>query len=439
MTTFTDWINTLDSFVWGPAMLVLIFVVLFPIIRSLIYSFQSVKPEGGRFRATWVWFDNYRFMGSDPAVRRAEAIEFFASHVDDLRRLGISSLLIFGSVARDEARAYILQRYGDRFLPEKPPVYRTKAKGAQEAHEAIRPTSVANTPDRLKPFLDVRQLKLYTLIWQRAVASQMSHSRYENVLVSVDAATEAKNGFLLEASSSQCVFEGFEKLYREHADEPEAREGEGTLLPELKKGEKLSYAGSEKEQRFTQPPARYTEATLVKALEQKGIGRPSTYAAILSTIQDREYVRLENGRLFPTELGTLVNEQLVKNFPKILDVEFTAMMENQLDRIEEGTLERLATLKPVFGSGDAATLTAGNSTALSDGAATVLLDPIACPDLGPIAEVIGDVEWVVHAASQDLPCLAELGLKHQQQGQKEQSHFRFVGEGQKLHQRECYL
>ncbi len=238
--------------------------------------------------------------------------------------------------AVSEIREFVASEFGPEYVPSRPHRYTSKSKFAQEAHEAIRPTSVANTPDRLKPFLDVRQLKLYTLIWQRAVASQMSHSRYENVLVSVDAATEAKNGFLLEASSSQCVFEGFEKLYREHADEPEAREGEGTLLPELKKGEKLSYAGSEKEQRFTQPPARYTEATLVKALEQKGIGRPSTYAPTLSVIQYRDYVVKETGRFRPTKLGRVVNDLLNEHFPRIVDVGFTAKMEGQLDDVAQG-------------------------------------------------------------------------------------------------------
>ena len=238
--------------------------------------------------------------------------------------------------AVSEIRDFIASEFGAEFVPSRPHRYTSKSKFAQEAHEAIRPTSVANTPDRLKPFLDARQLKLYTLIWQRAVASQMSPSRYENIVVSVDAVTDGAGGFLLEASSSRCVFEGFEKLYREHADEPETGEGEGAQLPDLKKGEKLSYAASEKEQKFTQPPARYTEATLVKALEQKGIGRPSTYAPTLSVIQYRDYVVKETGKFRPTKLGRVVNDLLNEHFPRVVDVGFTARMEGQLDDVAQG-------------------------------------------------------------------------------------------------------
>jgi len=238
--------------------------------------------------------------------------------------------------AVSEIRDFIGSEFGPEYVPSRPHRYTSKSKFAQEAHEAIRPTGITNTPERLKAFLDARQLKLYTLIWQRAIASQMSPSVYENVTVSVDAATTGSGGFLLEAVSSRCTFQGFERLYRERSDEAEQGEDEGLQLPELKQGERLAYAGSDKEQKFTQPPARYTEATLVRALEQKGIGRPSTYAPTLSVIQYREYVMKEAGRFRPTKLGLVVNDLLSEHFPRIVDVGFTAKMETQLDDVAQG-------------------------------------------------------------------------------------------------------
>jgi len=235
-----------------------------------------------------------------------------------------------------EIRDFVAAEFGQEFVPAKPHRYTSKSKFAQEAHEAIRPTSVANTPERMKAFLDARQLRLYTLIWQRAVASQMSPSVYDNLTVTVDAVTKANDGFLLEAGSSRCTFQGFERLYRERADEPEPGDDEGTQLPDLKEGEKLAYADSEREQKFTQPPARYTEATLVKMLEQKGIGRPSTYAPTLSVIQYREYVMKEAGRFRPTKLGIVVNDLLNEHFPRVVDIGFTAKMEGQLDDVAQG-------------------------------------------------------------------------------------------------------
>jgi len=240
------------------------------------------------------------------------------------------------TAAVSEIRDFIGTEFGPDYLPSKPHRYTSKSKFAQEAHEAIRPTSVANTPERLKAFLDARQLKLYTLIWQRAIASQMSPSLYENITVAIDAATTGDAGFLLEAASSRCTFQGFEKLYRERSDEAEQGEDEGLQLPDLGKGEGLTHAGSDKEQKFTQPPARYTEASLVKTLEQKGIGRPSTYAPTLSVIQYRDYVAKEAGRFRPTKLGFVVNDLLSEHFPRIVDVGFTANMEAQLDDVAQG-------------------------------------------------------------------------------------------------------
>ncbi|NLE94529.1 MAG: type I DNA topoisomerase [Dehalococcoidia bacterium] len=246
-----------------------------------------------------------------------------------------------------EIRDYITSRYGPSYVPPKPHLYASKGKFAQEAHEAIRPTSVANTPEKVKPYLDAAQLKLYTLIWQRAVASQMAAAISEVTTAGIDARLHDDSGFVLEATSSRMKFPGFSKLYVESLDEPDSEE-QRTALPELVKGEQLHYRAADKEQKFTQPPARYTEATLVKALEQKGIGRPSTYAPTLSVIQMREYVVKEAGRFVPTKLGYVVNDLLVEHFPKVVDIGFTAHMEGQLDSIAGGELEWVGVVRDFY-------------------------------------------------------------------------------------------
>jgi DNA topoisomerase-1 len=246
-----------------------------------------------------------------------------------------------------EIRAYVAQTFGPEYLPAKPHLYASRGKFAQEAHEAIRPTSVANTPDTVKPFLDTAQLKLYTLIWQRAVASQMAPSVSEVVTVGIDAVT-AENGTLqLEASSSKVKFAGFTRLYVESSDETEGDE-QRVLLPDVRAGERLRYLDADKEQRFTQPPPRFTEATLVKALEQKGIGRPSTYAPTLSVIQTREYVVKEAGKFVPTKLGYVVSDLLVTHFPKVVDIDFTAHLEGELDEIARGEREWVAVVRDFY-------------------------------------------------------------------------------------------
>ena len=237
--------------------------------------------------------------------------------------------------AVSEIRDYVTKAFGSEYVPSKPNRYASKGKFAQEAHEAIRPTSVERTPDSMKSFLNQQQLRLYRLIWQRAVASQMAPAIYESTNVSVDAATGARTGFVLEATTSRMKFPGFTALYIEASDdtvEPEER----CALPDLKKGEHLDYLESTKEQKFTQPPPRFTEATLVKALEQKGIGRPSTYAPTLSVIQQRDYVLKEAGRFRPTKLGAIVTDLLKEHFPNIVDVGFTAHMEEELDDVAQG-------------------------------------------------------------------------------------------------------
>ena len=255
--------------------------------------------------------------------------------------------------AISEARGFIGEKYGAKFLPPKPRSFARKAKWAQEAHEAIRPTRIYRQPEQLKPFLNPAQLKLYELIWKRMVASQMSAALYDTTNVEIEASNTENQpeGYLLKASSSVVKFLGFIVVYSESRDEDERGESPdfiGVSLPKLRIGDKLIYRGTFPEQCFTQPPPRYTEATLIKALEQKGIGRPSTYAPILSTIQERDYVNKADGKFHPTELGITVNKILTAHFPKIVDPGFTAQMEEQLDEIAQGKYEWIAALQEFY-------------------------------------------------------------------------------------------
>ncbi len=240
--------------------------------------------------------------------------------------------------AQAEARAYIAQRYGEKFMPPRPPVYRTRAKGAQEAHEAIRPTSVFREPEAIREHLSRDQYRLYRLIWQRFLASQMEPAVYDTVTVEVAAGPDGMaedRPYLFRATGSTLRFPGFLMVYEEAADE-DAEEEKTQQIPPLKVDELLDLVRLIPEQHFTQPPPRYTEATLIRALEEYGIGRPSTYAPILSTIQQRGYVRRDGRRLVPTETGFLVNDLLVEHFPEVMDYGFTAEMEARLDEIASG-------------------------------------------------------------------------------------------------------
>ena len=250
-----------------------------------------------------------------------------------------------------EAREFIDEKYGAKFLPPKPRSFTKKAMWAQEAHEAIRPTKIYRQPEQIKPFLNPAQLKLYELIWKRMVASQMSAALYDTTNADIEASNfggeKQHRGYLLRASSSVVKFPGFMVVYSERRDEDER--GESLVsLPQLKIGDKLIYLGTFPEQCFTQPPPRYTEATLIKALEQKGIGRPSTYAPIISTIQERDYVNKANGKFHPTELGVIISKILAEHFPKIVDPGFTAQMEEQLDEIARGKYEWITALQEFY-------------------------------------------------------------------------------------------
>ena len=262
--------------------------------------------------------------------------------------------------AQVEAARYIVERFGQRFVPEQPPAYRS-GRGAQEAHEAIRPTSVYRDPASLQEFLTKDQLALYTLIWNRFVASQMPPAIYDVTTVEVQGGR-----FTLRASGRIQRFAGFMQIYVEGKDEapkvkPEEARDEAAeeavveeeadmALPPLEVGETLRLLAITPAQHFTQPPPRYTEATLVKELEELGIGRPSTYAAILGVIQNRDYVVKEKGKFRPTELGGIVVDLLVESFPRVMDYEFTARMETTLDEIEEGQKNWLEEMRRFYGA-----------------------------------------------------------------------------------------
>lgn len=240
------------------------------------------------------------------------------------------------SSAIEETRTYISEKYGADFIPAKHRVFTKKAKGAQEAHEAIRPTKVEREPGLIKSFLTTDQLKLYELIWKRMVASQMSDALFDTTSIDIEAKDpREKTVYILRASGSVPRFIGFLTLYSEGKDEAES-DDESKKLPQLTKGDALRLQELFPEQHFTQPPPRYNEATLVKTLEEKGIGRPSTYAPIISTIRKRGYVERKDGRFYPLDLGNVVNDVLVEHFPRIVDIGFTAQMEEQLDEISRG-------------------------------------------------------------------------------------------------------
>ncbi|HXG41746.1 MAG TPA: type I DNA topoisomerase [Dehalococcoidia bacterium] len=237
--------------------------------------------------------------------------------------------------ALEEVRDYIRQQIGAEFLPRAPRQYKTKVKNAQEAHEAIRPTSVRRDPESLRPYLTDDQLKLYTLIWQRTLACQIADARYEARSVEIAARPSSGEPLLLRASSSVLLFPGYRQLYIEGSDDEEDQDGAGAI-PELSPGDVLALLDLTPRQHFTEPPRRYSEASLIKALEEKGIGRPSTYAVIIATLLERGYVEREGRQLRPTDLGRLVNDLLVQHFPEFVDVDFTAEMEDRLDEIARG-------------------------------------------------------------------------------------------------------
>jgi len=260
------------------------------------------------------------------------------------------------SSAQSAAREEIARRYGAEFVPERPPVYSRKAKGAQEAHEAIRPTSPHRDPASVKPFLSTQQFRLYQLIWQRFIASQMRPAVLDQTGVDIAAGAlrEIEAGgdapFLFRATGSVIKFPGYMAVYQAGRDEGDAEdELEKGALPVVEVGENLDLLQLIPEQHFTQPPPRFTEASLVKALEEQGIGRPSTYAPTVATLAARGYVATEQRKLAATELGLIVNDLLVEHFPRVFDVGFTSQMEEELDEIASGERSWIPTLHEFYG------------------------------------------------------------------------------------------
>ena len=255
------------------------------------------------------------------------------------------SLNLAESALREIAEL-VRAEFGREYAIAEPRRFKTRSRNAQEAHEAIRPTSVFRTPDRVAAALDRDQLRLYTLIWQRTVATQMAQARFNQVGVDIDAVAGAAR-YRLRSTGRTMVFDGHLRVYAEGRDDAADEDGD-RRLPELSAEQALRLLELLPEQHFTQPPPRFTEASLVKTLEELGIGRPSTYASIISTIQDRGYVRLEERRFFPNDVGEVVTDKLIEHFPDIVNVNFTAEMEEDLDEIAEGELQRVQVLRQFY-------------------------------------------------------------------------------------------
>ncbi len=246
--------------------------------------------------------------------------------------------------AISEIREFIAERYGNKAVPSKPQQYKTKSKNAQEAHEAIRPTSVLRTPEDMKAYLSADQLKLYTLVWQRALASQMVHATLNTVAVDLGCG----KGNTFRANGSTVVNPGFMSVYLEGQDDSKADKDEN-LLPPMSVGDVVTLNKIRPEQHFTEPPPRYSEASLVRALEEHDIGRPSTYASIISTLLQREYVELVTKRFHPTDVGRVVGKFLVEHFTRYVDYSFTAKLEDELDAVSRGEEEWIPLLRNFWG------------------------------------------------------------------------------------------
>ena len=252
--------------------------------------------------------------------------------------------VVLADVAVEEIREVIAERYGDKNVPEEPRTFKTKAKNAQEAHEAIRPTSARHTPESLKGLLDAEQLKLYTLIWRRSMACQMVPAIFDTVKLEFSAGPDSDDGHRFRANGSVLVEPGFMAVYQEGKDDTKDDDGD-RLLPETAVGDVIDIDELKVEQHFTDPPPRFTEASLVKTLEEFGIGRPSTYANIIATLRNREYVELESKRFTPTDIGRIVIGFLTEHFTQYVDYDFTANLEDELDAVSLGDKEWIPLLE----------------------------------------------------------------------------------------------
>ena len=289
-----------------------------------------------------------RRFGMSPSRIMAIAQQLYEGvEIDGLGSTGLITYMRTDSLRiADEAitavRGYIKETYGNEFCPKAARYFKTK-KGAQDAHEAIRPSYVDLTPDKIKKNLTADQYKVYRIIWSRFVACQMENAVYDTLSVDISA-----NEYIFRATSSKIAFRGYTAVYSDMAAEQE--EEDTSALPELSENEKLKFEGEKSEQHFTSPPPRYTDGSLIKAMEEKGVGRPSTYAPTISTILDREYVIKDGKSLKPTPLGEVVNGLMVDQFSDIIDIEFTAHMEEQLDEVEAGSKDWKMTLSDFYGS-----------------------------------------------------------------------------------------
>jgi DNA topoisomerase I len=271
------------------------------------------------------------------AQRLYEGVDIGEGSVGLISYMRTDSVTLADEALR-ELRSVIADRYGKENLPDEPRRYTTKAKNAQEAHEAIRPTSASRSPEDVRRYLDANQFRLYELIWKRTVASQMNPAVYDTVALDLAAGDSAASDISFRATGSVLVSPGFIAVYQEGLDDTVADE-QDHILPAVVEGDTLTLQDLQSAQHFTEPPPRYSEATLVKALEEYGIGRPSTYASIISTLRNREYVEMENRRFIPTDVGRVVNRFLTKFFSQYVDYEFTARMEDSLDAVSRGERE----------------------------------------------------------------------------------------------------
>jgi DNA topoisomerase I len=293
-----------------------------------------------------------RKLGFSPKKTMAIAQQLYEGvEIDSMGMTGLITYMRTDSTqvaesAQQEARTYIAEKFGADFLPSETPQYRSKSRNAQEAHEAVRPTAVIRDPKSLEEYLSRDQNRLYTLIWKRFVASQMAPAVFDTLQVDVEA--KGDRMYLLRASGATQRFQGFLIVYEEARDEDQTEEEAQSSLPLLAEDEALRLVEVHPDQHFTQPPPRYTEAALIRTLEEFGIGRPSTYAPTLSVIQQRGYVVREEKRLTPTEIGFTVNDMLVKYFPDVINTGFTATMEEELDEIAEGTHDWTSTLREFY-------------------------------------------------------------------------------------------
>ncbi len=283
-------------------------------------------------------------------------------------------------VAIDAVRHYIATTYDDRYLPAKPNVYKTKkAARAQEAHEAIRPTDVHRAPDKIKQYLSADQYKLYRLIWQRFVASQMTPAVYDTTAIDF----EIKQRYLFRATGSVVVFDGYHAIYTEGREDGDEQTFEDlSPVPALEKADRADVIEIVPNQHFTEPPPRFSEASLVKELERLGIGRPSTYSTIVSTLRDREYVRTEGRRFHPTDLGETVAKVMISRFPDIFNVEFTSGMETELDKVEEGELGWQQVLEDFYGPFAKALEAVDTNAMIREAHDVGDLDKEPCPECG---------------------------------------------------------